>query len=572
MVIGSADSDHIYDKDIQKLLVSLDQICQKVDSRQSDVIFLRELLQNHSFQALILVHNRVSTYNGKQIYPVALHSLDFADEIENNLVDVPSSEAVELLCLLQKPHLRALLSTHDQVAKKDFGPSLPDIIHEGEDDEETVKIVQLVKSNEPLGATIKYDDRTGSIVIARVLHGGVADRSGLIHSGDEVHEVNGINIRGKSPLDVVHILQCREGPITFKLVPKDECVPSRESRLRVKAHFGYDPFADNIIPCKEAGLPFNKGDVLHIVDQEDLNWWQARKHGEKNSRAGLIPSRQLQERRFAEMRDLSSLLQLDDFIAGCKIAVRKDHRPRKIKKIMYDATENDDFDREEIATYEEVAKLYPRPGLHRPIILIGPPGVGRNELKRRLIASDPDHFRQTIPHTSRPKHPWEVDGKEYFFNSREAIQEEIKMGWFVEYGQYKGNLYGTSLETVKSIINAGYVCVMTPHPQALKVLRTPEIKPYLIFIKPPSIDILKETRIRANARSTFDEFCARGFSDSEFHDIVYGGHKLEFVYGHMFDAVIVNDDLVRAFQELLQIIKLVETVPQWVPASWVASS
>lgn len=40
----------------------------------------------------------------------------------------------------------------------------------------------------------------------------------------------------------------------------------------------------------------------------------------------------------------------------------------------------------------------------------------------------------------------------------------------------------------------------------------------------------------------------------------------------MFDAVIVNDDLLRAFQELLHIIKLVETVPQWVPASWVASS
>lgn len=58
-----------------------------------------------------------------------------------------------------------------------------------------------------------------------------------------------------------------------------------------------------------------------------------------------------------------------------------------------------------------------------------------------------------------------MDGQEYFFCSREAIQEEIKMGWFVEYGQYKGNLYGTSLETVKSIINAGYVCVMTPHPQ-----------------------------------------------------------------------------------------------------------
>ncbi|GBM20823.1 MAGUK p55 subfamily member 7 [Araneus ventricosus] len=571
MIIGTSDIIHIHDKDIERLLVSLDQICQKVDGRQADVIFLRELLQNRSLQALVLVHNRVSTYNGRQILPAVLQSSSLSEEIISSLQSSSLPEARELISILRKPFVKSLLLTHDLIAKKDFEPALPEIVHDAEDDEETVKIVQLVKSNEPLGATIKYDERTGTIIIARVLHGGAADRSGLIHAGDEVHEVNGINIKGKSPHDVVNILQCREGPITFKLVPREECVPSRESRLRVKAHFCYEPRLDNLIPCKEAGLPFFKGDILHIVNQEDLHWWQARKHGEKNSRAGLIPSRQLQERRFAEMRDLSSLLE-DDFIAGCKIPVLKDHRPRKIKKILYDATENDDFDREEIATYEEVAKLYPRPGLYRPIILIGPPGVGRNELKRRLIASDPDHFRQTIPHTSRPKFPWEVDGKEYFFCSREIMQEEIKMGWFVEYGQYKGNLYGTSLETVKSIINAGYVCVMTPHPQALKALRTPEIKPYLIFIKPPPLDILKETRIRSHARSTFDEFCSRGFTDSEFHDIVYNGHKLEFLYGHMFDAVIVNDDLLRAFQELLQVVRFIETVPQWVPASWVASS
>lgn len=64
---------------------------------------------------------------------------------------------------------------------------------------------------------------------------------------------------------------------------------------------------------------------------------------------------------------------------------------------MYDTAENDDFDREEIATYEEVAKLYPRPGLHRPVVLIGPPGVGRNELKRRLIATDQEKYKTPIP-------------------------------------------------------------------------------------------------------------------------------------------------------------------------------
>lgn len=69
----------------------------------------------------------------------------------------------------------------------------------------------------------------------------------------------------------------------------------------------------------------------------------------------------------------------------------------KTKKIMYDLDANDDFDREMIATYEEVAKLYPRPGVFRPIVLIGAPGVGRNELKRRLVARDAEKFRSPVP-------------------------------------------------------------------------------------------------------------------------------------------------------------------------------
>lgn len=64
---------------------------------------------------------------------------------------------------------------------------------------------------------------------------------------------------------------------------------------------------------------------------------------------------------------------------------------------MYDAAENDDFDREEVPTYEEVAKLYPRPGLYRPVVLIGPPGVGRNELKRRLVATDAEKYKTPVP-------------------------------------------------------------------------------------------------------------------------------------------------------------------------------
>lgn len=114
--------------------------------------------------------------------------------------------------------------------------------------------------------------------------------------------------------------------------------------------------------------------------------------------------------------------------------------------------------------------------------------------------------------TSRPSRLGEVNGKEYHFTSRERMEEDIQAGKFIEYGEYKGNLYGTNTESVSSLVDAGYVCLLNPHYQALKMLRSPKLKPYVIYIKPPRFEILKETRNEARARSTFDENNSRGFT------------------------------------------------------------
>ena len=118
----------------------------------------------------------------------------------------------------------------------------------------------------------------------------------------------------------------------------------------------------------------------------------------------------------------------------------------------------------------------------------------------------------TFSDTSRPPRPGEINGKEYHFTSREQMEEDIEAGKFIEYGEYKGNLYGTNAESVSSLVEAGYVCILNPHYQALKMLRTPKLKPYVIYIKPPRFEILKETRNEARARSTFDEANSRGFT------------------------------------------------------------
>lgn len=86
------------------------------------------------------------------------------------------------------------------------------------------------------------------------------------------------------------------------MVPSDGKGAQRESKVRVRAHFDYSPDVDPYIPCKEAGLAFQRGDILHIVSQDDAYWWQARRESERTARAGLIPSRALQERRLIHER------------------------------------------------------------------------------------------------------------------------------------------------------------------------------------------------------------------------------------------------------------------------------
>ncbi|XP_063987285.1 MAGUK p55 subfamily member 7 isoform X2 [Diachasmimorpha longicaudata] len=581
-----------WDPALSKLLNSLEEHKNDIPSCTDEEFgFLNDLLRSKELNALVNVHNKIlANVQDEKFAPVLSNSMDIDVEVLDMLSTKThvSEECKELFYLLQRPHIQGLLCTHDSVAQKDYYPRLSEIPLEVDEDEETVKIVQLVKADEPLGATIKLCEVTGKIVIARVMHGGAADRSGLIHVGDEVVEVNGISVEGKTPNCVLKILQSSEGAITFKIIPADSKGGMRESKVRMRAHFSYTAADDPHIPCKEAGLDFNKGDVLHIVTQDDAYWWQARREGDRNIRAGLIPSRPLQERRIILERQQKDKTQDDESLSLCSVPVPLPAlcpRPStsslhasptkcnlqgiKIKKIMYDAAENDDFDREEIPTYEEVAKLYPRPGVYRPIVLIGPPGVGRNELKRSLMALDPDKFKTPVPYTSRPPRPGEEDGQEYHFCTREKMNEDIDSGKFIEYGEYKGNLYGTKADTVISLVNAGFVVILNPHYQALKMLRSPQLKPYIIYIKPPQFEALKVTRNEARARSTFDEANSRGFTDDEFQEILHSAARIEFLYSHLFDEVIVNDDLPMALEQLVSAIHRVESEPLWVPTLWV---
>ncbi|KAL6468261.1 hypothetical protein MHYP_G00239380 [Metynnis hypsauchen] len=284
-----------------RLLVTLLYGLESYMDATEDSSFLQDMLMGNSLHVLIKLHDRLQRFGAQRPAPFQDNAEDLARELTKELRTLGARpEIVELLHVLFKPHVQNLLSVHDAVAKKDYDPKLPPLpplpADDEEDEEESVRIIRLVKSKEPLGATIKKDG-IGGIVVARIMRGGAADRSGLMHEGDKLREVNGVPVEDKRPEEIVPILAKSDGAVTFKVIPgtKEE-LEAEDTKIFVRTLFDYNPKEDPAIPCKDAGLEYRRGDVLQIVSQEDDTWWQARRHEDPNLRAGLIPSKQLQER------------------------------------------------------------------------------------------------------------------------------------------------------------------------------------------------------------------------------------------------------------------------------------
>ncbi|XP_062894005.1 MAGUK p55 subfamily member 2b isoform X5 [Mobula hypostoma] len=328
-----------------------------------------------------------------------------------------------------------------------------------------------------------------------------------------------------------------------------------EHLVFVKCHFEYDPVNDNLIPCKEAGLKFTYGDILQIVNQEDLNWWQAC-HVKEGGSAGLIPSQLLEEKRKAFVKRDWDFSTPSGALCGSMGGKRK-------KKMMYLTTKNAEFDRHELLIYEEVAKM--PPFQRKTLVLIGAQGVGRRSLKNRLIMSDPMRFGTTIPFTSRKPKEDENDGHIYAFVSRAEMESDIRGGRYLEHGEYEGNLYGTKIDSIHEVVESGKICILDANPQALKVLRTSEFMPYVVFIEAPDLDTL-----RAMHRAAIDVgVTTKQLTDADLKKTVEESSRIQRAYNHYFDHTIVNDNLDKAFQKLQASMEKLCTEPQWVPVSWV---
>jgi guanylate kinase len=212
--------------------------------------------------------------------------------------------------------------------------------------------------------------------------------------------------------------------------------------------------------------------------------------------------------------------------------------------------------------YESVCQLAPKSGIIRTLVFIGPPGVGRNSIKRRLILQWPQRYASTIPHTSRFPRPHEKDGIDYNFVSRQQMKEWIHNGKFIESGEYNGNLYGTLDDAILTVLSKKQIPIINAHPTALKSLRTSRFMPLIIFISSPyDLKILKTTR----ALNISD----RKFNDNDLEQMIFQSKQLEEKYGQFFDAKIINDNLDSAFTTLCTILHNFDTLPSWIPLEWV---
>lgn len=178
-------------------------------------------------------------------------------------------------------------------------------------------------------------------------------------------------------------------------------------------------------------------------------------------------------------------------------------------------------------------------------MLSGPSGAGKSTLLKRLMKEHEGVFGFSVSHTTRNPRPGEEDGKDYHFTTREAMQEGIDKGEFIEHAEFSGNMYGTSKASVEDVRAKNLICILDVDIQGVKRIKETDLNPIYISIQPPSMEVL-EKRLRDRQTETEESLQKR-------LEAARVDMELSKEPG-VFDAVIINDDLEKAYEELKEIL------------------
>ncbi|XP_042624334.1 discs large homolog 1-like protein isoform X10 [Cyprinus carpio] len=456
--------------------------------------------------------------------------------------------------------------------------------------------VVLHRGSTGLGFNIVGGEDGEGIFISFILAGGPADLCGELRKGDRLVSVNGIDLRSATHEQAAAALKNAGQTVTIVAQYRPEeysrfeakihdlreqmmnssissgsgsLRTSQKRSLYVRALFDYDKTKDSGLPSQ--GLNFKFGDILHVVNASDDEWWQARQvtpQGEAEE-MGVIPSkRRVEKKERARLKTVKFNSKSRDKGQSLNDKRKKNLFSRKFpfyKNKEASEQETSDVDQhmtsnasdsessyrgqeEYLLSYEPVCQQ--EVNYSRPVIILGPM---KDRVNDDLISEFPDKFGSCVPHTTRPKRDYEVDGRDYHFVvSREQMERDIQEHKFIEAGQYNNHLYGTSVQSVREVAEKGKHCILDVSGNAIKRLQVAVLYPIAIFIKPKSVENIMEMNKRLTeeqGRKTYDR-----------------AMKLEQEFMEHFTAVVQGDTLEEIYDLVKQIIE-----EQSGPYIWVQS-
>ncbi|XP_076876637.1 disks large homolog 2 isoform X15 [Brachyhypopomus gauderio] len=460
--------------------------------------------------------------------------------------------------------------------------------------------VILHKGSTGLGFNIVGGEDGEGIFVSFILAGGPADLSGELRRGDQILSVNGIDLRGATHEQAAAALKGAGQTVTIIAQYRPEelamCSPRRalppateygrfeakihdlreqmmnhsmssgsgslrtnqKRSLYVRALFDYERAKDSGLPSQ--GLSFRYGDILHVINASDDEWWQARRvtaDGDSEE-MGVIPSKRRVERkeraRLKTVKFNSKPGSIDskgsfsdkrrkNFIFSRKFPFYKSKDPDE-----QDGSDSERSQEDLILSYEPVIRQ--EITYARPVIILGPM---KDRINDDLISEFPDKFGSCVPHTTRARRDYEVDGRDYHFvASREQMEQDIQEHKFIEAGQYNDNLYGTSVQSVRYVAERGKHCILDVSGNAIRRLQVAQLYPIAIFVKPKSIESLMEMSKRLTeeqAKKTFDR-----------------AGKLEQEFGEYFTALVQADTLEDIYTQCKMVIEEQSGPYIWIPS------
>uniref|UniRef100_A0A3P8ZDQ0 Discs, large homolog 3 (Drosophila) n=1 Tax=Esox lucius TaxID=8010 RepID=A0A3P8ZDQ0_ESOLU len=471
-----------------------------------------------------------------------------------------------------------------QVTPSRYSPDPRHMLGEEDFTREPRKVL-LHKGSTGLGFNIVGGEDGEGIFVSFILAGGPADLSGELRRGDRILSVNGVNLRNATHEQAAAALKRAGQTVTIIAQYRPEEYSRFESKIHdlreqmmnssmssgsgslrtsekrslyVRALFDYDRTRDSCLPSQ--GLSFSYGDILHVINASDDEWWQARlvtPHGE-SEQIGVIPSKKrVEKKERARLKTVKFHARTGMIESNRVIKVKRKksfNLSRKFpfyksKENIVQELESEQGQEDTILSYEPVI----RQEIHytRPVIILGPM---KDRVNDDLISEFPHKFGSCVPHTTRPRRENEMDGQDYHFvGSREQMEKDIQDNKFIEAGQFNENLYGTSILSVRAVAERGKHCILDVSGNAIKRLQQAQLYSIAIFIKPKSIEALMEM----NKRQTYEQ------ANKVFDKAI----KLEQEFGEFFTAIVQGDSLEEIYNKIKMIIEEQSGPYIWIPSS-----